>query len=178
MAQSHLLEWARCYLGTISLLPVFHFYLSGASKATLLLPDWFLCDSLHPRGPAKQTNKQYPANGHPSLLWLTTNHLISLSLSLFLPLPPPPVLHLPQTRILSLSLSLSLSASSIPVPLVLVCLNVCFCSVSLQKQMASSLSWIQCRGCVGWNLMPTCSPRHAFHTPNGSLLSVCLHCWG
>lgn len=77
---------------------------------------------------------------------------------------------------LSKNLKKKLSASSIPVPLVLICLHVCFCSLSQQKQMASSLSWIQCWSCVGWNLMPTCAPRHAFHTTHGSLLSVCLHC--
>lgn len=52
-----------------------------------------------------------------------------------------------------------------------------FCSLSLQKQMASSPPQIQRWSCVGWNLMPTCAPRHAFHRTNGSLLSVCLHCW-
>lgn len=48
-----------------------HLYPSGA----LLLFEWYF---MTPR----QTNKHYQANGHFSVLWLTTNHLIS-------PVPPP-----------------------------------------------------------------------------------------
>lgn len=48
-----------------------HLYPSGA----LLLVEWYF---MTPR----QTNKHYQANGHFSVLWLTTNHLIS-------PVPPP-----------------------------------------------------------------------------------------
>lgn len=128
-----------------------HLYPSGA----LLLFEWYF---MTPR----QTNKHYQANGHFSVLWLTTNHLIS-------PVPPPQALTSLQTKI---------PVSPAHPYLSLLYESEClFCSLSLQKQMASSPPQIQRWSCVGWNLMPTCAPRHAFHRTNGSLLSVCLHCW-
>lgn len=127
-----------------------HLYPSGA----LLLFEWYF---MTPR----QTNKHYQANGHFSVLWLTTNHLIS-------PVPPQSLTSL-QTKI-----PVSPAHSYLSLLYESECL---FCSLSLQKQMASSPPQIQRWSCVGWNLMPTCAPRHAFHRTNGSLLSVCLHCW-
>lgn len=135
------------------------------SKVTTSIPLIFLCLFPPPRPRQKnQTNKETLTNGHFSLLWLTTNHFIS-------PAPSLPLCYISPKQ------NSSPPTSSVPVPLLPVCLNVCFCSVSLQRQMASTLSLIQCWGCVRWNLMPTCAPRHVFHTTNGSLLSVCLHCW-
>lgn len=125
-----------------------HLYPSGA----LLLFEWYF---MTPR----QTNKHYQANGHFSVLWLTTNHLIS-------PVPPP-------VPYISPNQNSCLPSPSIPVSVVRVWMFV----FSLQKQMASSPPQIQRWSCVGWNLMPTCAPRHAFHRTSGSLLSVCLHCW-
>lgn len=78
-----------------------HLYPSGA----LLLFEWYF---MTPR----QTNKHYQANGHFSVLWLTTNHLIS-------PVPPPPSpLHLSKPKFLSPQ----------PIHTCLCCtsLNVCF----------------------------------------------------
>lgn len=115
--------------------------------------------------PKKQTNNKPWPNGHSSLLSLTTK--LPYHVCLLPPTPAhhplPPFLASPPRAYLSLS------------PHQSVWLFVF--AVLLQKQMVSSLSLIQRRSTVGWNLMPTCTPRHAFHTTNGSLLSVCLHCW-
>lgn len=116
---------------------------------------WLIC---FPAPGPRKTNKGTPTNGHFCALRLTTNRFTY---------PPPPHHFKPD---------LPSPHLSIPVCPLRACLNVCFRSLFVEKQMASSLSSIQRRSDVGWNLMPTCTLRHVFHTTNGSLLSVCLHC--
>lgn len=130
----------------------FHLYSSGA----LLLFDWYFMT------PPPQTNKQtLPSKW--SLLCVVTDH-------------KPPYLSSPPQSLTSLQTKIPVSPAH-PYLSLLYESECLFCSLSLQKQMASSPPQIQRWSCVGWNLMPTCAPRHAFHRTNGSLLSVCLHCW-
>lgn len=113
--------------------------------------------------PNKQMKKHYRANGHFFLLWLTTNHLISP--------PPPSPLHLSIPQFLSPHLIHTCPPSTS----LFECLFLLFRYKSKWPPPCHGYSAGQ--SCAGWNLMPTCAPRHAFHTTNGSLLSVCLHCW-